>query len=101
MDFDNLERMIIDNQKSINRLLSAIQTLKEQQDKGDKELKDSLDYLSDSKIKEILKESSEDICLYTIKEGEWYFNNKPTGIKAIGKDGQEGAGAEYCVPQYQ
>lgn len=90
MDFDNLERMIIDNQKSINRLLSAIQTLKEQQDKGDKELKDSLDYLSDSKIKEILKESSEDICLYTIKEGEWYFNNKPTGIKAIGKDGQDG-----------
>lgn len=90
MDFDNLERMIIDNQKSINRLLSAIQTLKEQQDKGTKELKDSLDYLSDSKIKEILKESSEDICLYTIKEGEWYFNNKPTGIKAIGKDGKDG-----------
>ena len=90
MDFDNLERMIIDNQKSINRLLSAIQVLKKQQDEATKEVKDTLDVLQDSKLKELLKESSEELCLYTIQNGEWYFNNQPTGVKAVGIDGKDG-----------
>ena len=89
---DNIETLLnlIDNQKDINRLLEAIKNLKKKYEDDIADIRKEIDSLSDKRIKEILRESSEDICLYSIQEGEWYFNNKPTGIKAIGKDGQDG-----------
>ena len=83
-----------------DRLLQAIKTLKEKQDKLTKDLEsvsDSINTLTrefdkntELNLQKLMINVSADLERYSIIDGQWCYNGKPVGTKAEGVDGAQG-----------
>ena len=84
-----------------DRILAAIKKLKEQQDEMQVDfnlIKKQLDKSGNYYLQRLMRQMEEDISNYSIQDGEWFFNGRPTGIKAEGIDGKDGAIGPQGVP---
>ena len=75
------------------RILEAISKLKKLQDELEVKLKtmqQSIDEKGSLNMQKALFTVADDLARYTIKDGNWYYNGKDTGIQAEAHDGEDG-----------
>ncbi len=76
-----------------DRLVKAISKLKKAQDELEVRLKtmeQNLDEKGSLNMQKALFTVADDLARYTIKDGNWYYNGKDTGIQAEAHDGEDG-----------
>lgn len=87
-----------------DRMLQAITKLKEKQDDLGLELKQltkEFEKTSSLNMQEAILRVADDLARYTIKDGNWYYNGKDTGIKAEAIDGKDGERGPQGIPGIQ
>lgn len=83
------------------RILEAISKLKKAQDELEiklKEIKHDIDDKGSLNMQKALFTVADDLARYTIKDGNWYYNGKDTGIQAEAHDGEDGKQGPQGIP---
>ena len=83
------------------RILEAISKLKKAQDELEVKLKSmeqNIDEKGSLNMQKALFTVADDLARYTIKDGNWYYNGKDTGIQAEAHDGKDGARGPQGLP---
>ena len=83
------------------RILEAISKLKKAQDELEvklKSMKQNIDEKGSLNMQKALFTVADDLARYTIKDGNWYYNGKDTGIQAEAHDGKDGAQGPQGLP---
>ena len=83
------------------RILEAISKLKKAQDELEVKLKSmeqNIDEKGSLNMQKALFTVADDLARYTIKDGNWYYNGKDTGIQAEAHDGEDGERGPQGIP---
>ena len=83
------------------RIIQAISKLKKAQDELEIKLKSmekNIDEKGSLNMQKVLFTVADDLARYTIKDGNWYYNGKDTGIQAEAHDGKDGEQGPQGIP---
>lgn len=83
------------------RIIQAISKLKKAQDELEiklKSMEQNIDEKGSLNMQKALFTVADDLARYTIKDGNWYYNGKDTGIRAEAHDGKDGKPGLQGIP---